>query len=96
MANLLPCPFCGSTKILFTDNENRVGYHYCKKCWGSVGPECQTFTESVHNWNKRAYIMEGANLQTHNSAMVPCDCKSKCHKVCDIVACDECGKEWRD
>jgi len=46
-------------------------------------------------WRIKEFIGE-AYPETKKSTMVPCDCKSKCHKVCDIVACDACGKEWRD
>ena len=60
MANLLPCPFCGNETILFTESVDCVGYHYCKKCWARVGSGCQTYTESVRNWNRRPDIKESA------------------------------------
>lgn len=47
----LPCPFCGSTRIL-------EGMKYCAICTdcGATGPEHETARKAVKLWNQRAAL----------------------------------------
>ncbi len=56
--NLLPCPFCGSTRlgktvraIAYSDNDYTLSF-YCLAC-GGHGGKSRHLTMAIEKWNKR-------------------------------------------
>ncbi len=50
--NLLPCPFCGETRIYLT--EGRDGCINCPSCLAAVPNEQNNTKELIAQWNSRA------------------------------------------
>ena len=53
---LKPCPFCGSTDIVITQNNGFLsgGYAMCRGCSATTRSSIYT-DEAVANWNRRTY-----------------------------------------
>ena len=53
MAELKPCPFCGSKNCLYIEREVEAWFIYCCNCHTS-GPWTQDKQEAIEVWNKRS------------------------------------------
>jgi Lar family restriction alleviation protein len=59
MADLLPCPFCGSPHVLLGTIANTMNAVLCQACYAVVGWERDTpKDEVVEAWNRRAAVGE--------------------------------------
>lgn len=58
---LLPCPFCGSSNVLFLEQEDiepkgtKFGFIFCTKCHFSS--DTYSKQNALHKWNTRAPIL---------------------------------------
>lgn len=52
-AGLLPCPFCGSKRVVVERVLAGQRFAMCDKCY-CVGPERKTNAEAITAWNTRA------------------------------------------
>ena len=58
MAELKPCPFCGSKDVFFTSYydelyEGKIYHIRCNKC-ATLGPIEATEQQAIDAWNKRS------------------------------------------
>lgn len=61
---LLPCPWCGSNKILKNGYLDCSVWYFCRnvKCNAS-GPEAQNESDAILAWNTRAPILSAEELE---------------------------------
>lgn len=58
---LLPCPFCGSKRVLFLEqeeistNNTKYGFIFCEECHFSS--DTYSKKNALHKWNTRAPIL---------------------------------------
>jgi Lar family restriction alleviation protein len=62
MAELLPCPFCGSTNIDCTNVGRNIDMWYvqCDNCYATF-PQFDSKEESIEAWNTRTPKEKGAD-----------------------------------
>lgn len=66
MSDLMPCPFCGSTKVGIAASQEMVDGKYieegrdwsvlCGDCGASCSTCCESEREATAMWNMRAYL----------------------------------------